>query len=106
MPTEVLRVSDKIEKSAFAENMNTEFRVALDDSAGVELLLTDMREMQGAPRQEQFALTFRGPAETFLPQRTYRVEHERIGAFDLFLVPIDQDQEGFAYEAVFNRIIG
>jgi len=33
-----------------------------------------------------------------LPQRIYRVEHERLGAIDLFLVPIASDR----YEAVFT----
>jgi hypothetical protein len=30
------------------------------------------------------------------------MEHEEIGAFDIFLVPIGPDEEGLCYEAIFN----
>jgi hypothetical protein len=33
------------------------------------------------------------------------MEHDEMGQFDLFLVPIRQDDQGFYYEAVFNRIL-
>jgi hypothetical protein len=29
------------------------------------------------------------------------MEHEEIGAFDIFLVPIGPDEEGLLYEAIF-----
>jgi hypothetical protein len=34
----------------------------------------------------------------------YRMEHDVLGALDLFLVPIARDEDGFQYEAVFNRL--
>jgi hypothetical protein len=34
----------------------------------------------------------------------YQLQHERLGAFELFLVPVGQDQDGVYYEAVFNRL--
>jgi hypothetical protein len=30
------------------------------------------------------------------------MEHEEIGAFDIFLVPIGPDEQGLLYEAIFN----
>ena len=32
----------------------------------------------------------------------YRVEHEDIGSFEIFLVPIGPDEKGMKYEAVFT----
>jgi hypothetical protein len=40
--------------------------------------------------------------EPILEQRTYEVEHQDMGLFALFLVPIGPDDEGMRYEAVFN----
>jgi hypothetical protein len=34
----------------------------------------------------------------------YGVEHDRLGTFDLFLVPVGADETGVSYEAVFNRL--
>jgi uncharacterized protein DUF6916 len=34
--------------------------------------------------------------------RIHRVEHEELGALDVFLVPIGPDQAGMCYEAVFG----
>ncbi len=49
-----------------------------------------------------FSLVFRGPRNPVLPQAQYRLEHEAMGALDIFLVPIALDAQGLSYEAVFN----
>ena len=52
---------------------------------------------------ERFSLYFAGPREPYLTQRVYPMEHELMGAFDIFLVPVAQGENGgFRYEAVFN----
>jgi hypothetical protein len=55
----------------------------------------------GRPRRS-FSLLFRGPQRLYLPQRIYRLEHDAIGALDLFLVPIAPDSQGSLFQAVFN----
>jgi hypothetical protein len=40
----------------------------------------------------------------FLGQGVRNFEHEQMGKFELFIVPVEQDEQGFYYEAVFNRI--
>ena len=40
----------------------------------------------------------------FLPQAIHRFNHDQLGAFELFIVPIRRDDPGFYYEAVFNRM--
>jgi len=49
-----------------------------------------------------FSLIFRSPPAAALPQRIYRLQHEQLGALDLFLVPIGPDEAGMCYEAVFT----
>ncbi len=63
----------------------------------------------GCPRQtgvaatrEPFSLIFLGPMTTVLPQKTYLVEHEKMGAMEIFLVPIGPNGNGMQYQAVFN----
>lgn len=94
---------DNLEKATFAEHLHTKFRVQLNQPESVELELVSISDGINTPVQESFALTFHGPA-LFLPQQNYIVEHERMGTFPLFLVPIAQNEDGFAYEAVFNRL--
>ena len=88
----------------FAAHLNTKFRVQADEANAVELVLAEVSELKTSPGQEQFAIVFRGPLEVFLGQGTRQFEHDEMGQFNLFLVPVNQDDNGFSYEAVFNRL--
>ena len=88
----------------FAAQSNTEFRVRVDEANAVNLILAEVSELKVSPRQEQFAIVFRGPLEVFLGQGLRQFEHDEMGHFNLFLVPINKDDNGFYYEAVFNRL--
>lgn len=98
-------MSDNLTKEAFQENLNTEFRVQLEPSTIVAVELVELLEGVSTPRQEQFSLTFRGPFETPFGQGMRDVEHDKMGAFVLFFVPIARNPDGMVYEAVFNRLI-
>jgi hypothetical protein len=67
----------------------------------VELINVTERPLEDGPRA-QFSLVFRGGPDPPLQQRIYRLEHERLGPLDLFLVPLGPDATGQRYEAVFN----
>ena len=96
-------MSEMLTKEAFAENLNSKFRITFE--AGViELELIEVVETKATARQQQFSLFFRGPLEYFLQQATYRMEHERLGEIDLFIVPVGREADGFRYEAVFNYL--
>ncbi|HZE68696.1 MAG TPA: hypothetical protein VE135_04110 [Pyrinomonadaceae bacterium] len=85
----------------FARNIKTTFNVS--DAGGTELELIELSELKLSPGHEQFSLVFRGPSERFLGQGTRVLQHDAMGQFSLFIVPIRQDGEGYYYEAVFNR---
>lgn len=88
----------------FSENVNTKFQLQTDDGSGVELELIEVSELKVYPRQEEFSLLFRGPLNAFLDQGVRNFKHDQMGEFELFIVPIKQDADGFYYEAIFNRV--
>jgi hypothetical protein len=91
----------------FAAVLETTFRVRNGPGdAPIPLRLVDVRPLgrqPHAPRVEPFALEFAGPLEPRLEQRIYQLEHQTLGLFEIFLVPIGFDPAGgLRYEAVFN----
>lgn len=87
----------------FVPHLNSTFRLNHESAGTVELKLVDATDVGSTPRQLQFSIVFRGPLDTPLVQAIYNVEHEKIGTFDLFIVPIKRDGNGIYYEAIFNR---
>ena len=75
-----------------------------------ELTLTDAKAVSGQSGHARapFVLLFRGPAGAALPQRIYALQHEELGAVELFLVPVGREGDSrdatrpVLYEAVFN----
>ena len=97
-------MSTSLTHEVFAAHLNTKFTIHIDETNRVELTLFEVSELKLSSRQEQFAIVFRGPLDIFLGQGMRPFEHDQMGQFSLFLVPIKKDDEGFYYEAVFNRL--
>jgi hypothetical protein len=96
----------QLTEQEFSKYVNTKFRLATEEPIELELYevkayLTKPNEQSGL---ERFSIFFAGPGDRYLPQRVYTLQHEHMGTFDLFLVPVGQDQRGFLYEAVFNYV--
>ncbi len=53
---------------------------------------------------ESFSLLFRGHRTTGVDAGSYRLEHPRMGSFELFLSPVGRGVKGLNLEAVINRI--
>ena len=87
--------------STFAEHLNSNFRLH-HQPATTELELVEVSD-GSTDGHVNFSLLFRGPLQPLLPQRIYPLEHDRLGRFDLFIVPVRRDANGLYYEAVFNR---
>ena len=96
-------MGDSLTHENFAAQLNTKFRVGIDDANAVDLVLAEVSELKTSARQEQFAIVFHGPIEVFLGQGLRQFEHDEMGQFNLFLVPIGKDDNSYSYEAVFNR---
>ncbi len=98
-------MTEHLTKTGLAENLHTQFRLCLDSIQTSQLELVSLNDTRTAPGYESFALVFRGEINDRLNQGTYRFVHATLGTFDLFIVPVAQDQTGRYYEAVFNRLL-
>ena len=105
---------EKFTYATFAGRLGDVFRVHVGPADVVALELVQATDLgsrsdvaggEGAPGQgARFAITFQGPHDRLLPQGTYQVEHEQIGSFPLFIVPVGSTAGAIQYEAVFNRL--
>ena len=91
-------------KQQLFEQSDRVFRASGNGLADVEALLTECRDIADDEFQETFALVFRLSPDVPPIQGTYVLQNEKIGALDLFLVPIRADEKGLYLEALFNRL--
>ncbi|HXR99930.1 MAG TPA: hypothetical protein VN724_05155 [Pyrinomonadaceae bacterium] len=99
-------MSDMQTEAEYSRNLNTKFRLLVDAPQPIDLTLVEVtpRKVDSTEEQgmERFSAVFMGPREILLPQQIYRVSHPDMGEFDIFLVALGQEPEGFKYEAVYN----
>jgi hypothetical protein len=102
----------------FRKHQGTGFRLTGEQREGgpagsSEVELAEVNEhpqSAGGTFRVPFSVVFRGPLEPIMPQGIYRLEHEHLGALELFIVPIGPNKnansaEGptaMLYEAVFG----
>ncbi len=103
---------EQLSYEVLAKLVNTTFRVQTAPGESIVLELceaTPQRIMvqSGAnpSSYESFSLLFVGPVDRLLQQRMYSFESDKIGRFELFIVPVSRAQGGITYEAAFNRKI-
>ena len=103
-------MSAPLTEQEFSEHVNTKFRLNLETPEPVELELVEVKTYVNKDKpgerggMERFSVFFRGPLNAFLRQATYSLSHEKMGSFDIFLVPLAREEKGFSYEAVFNYL--
>jgi hypothetical protein len=100
------RPLDTLELGDFAAHLGSAFRLRQPDGAALELVLLEATAHPHLPpqpgRRRGFSLVFRSALSGRLPQGIYRLDHEAVGAMEVFLVPIGPREGGMCYEAVFN----
>ena len=89
----------------YAEHLNSHFHQREADGRVVDFELVKVEMKTSSPRQEEFSLIFRGPLDLPIQQGLFRLEHEKLGTEEIFLVPVSKDTEGIYFEAVFNRFL-
>lgn len=98
-------MSATLTEEEFSKHVNTTFHVKFSDGQ-VDLDLDEVKGYRNKAVEregmERFSLYFQGPSKPHLPQHAYLLQHDQMGEFEIFLVPVSQDQRGFRYEAVFN----
>jgi len=95
-------------KATFLPHLNTIFRIHVSSSKIISATLVGVDDSGPVPDKPQpgrecFELKFRG-TEALSKQDTYRIEHQILGSFELFIVPAGLKQKYFYYVAVINRL--
>ena len=89
----------------FSQHLHSKFQVKLADRE-LQLELVEVKGYPSGPNEqggmERFSVFFDGPVDIKLPQHVYQLDHERMGEFEIFLVPVSGDATSYRYEAVFN----
>jgi hypothetical protein len=100
-----MKTLEKLQHSDFIPFLNRTFQVHLEgvESISLELVgVTPVSHAFGPEVRQPFSLHFLGPVSPhYLPQHIYRLEHEEMGALDLFLVPLGPESARMRYEAIF-----
>jgi hypothetical protein len=105
-----LNMLDRLKITDYTAHLKEQFLIHVESSEPLEVELVDVTELGSegsydpeSSKRRPFSVVFRASEDIYLPQQIYRVEHEKMGTLDLFLVPIGPDKEGgMRYEAVFN----
>jgi hypothetical protein len=104
-------VLERISRQMFVDSINSNF-VLYDQKQGkIQVYLKEVEDLRPVafknnPKSghECFNLIFVNQSGTALPQGTYTVEHEKLGTFDLFLVPGVNQRYGHNLGAAVNRL--
>lgn len=90
----------------FRQHLNTPFRVQVNAPKPIDLTLVAVESRPSEPTEQQgmerFSVFFLGSPEFLLPQSIYRVAHPEMGEFEIFLVAVGKEADGYRYEAVYN----
>jgi len=103
---------NKLTSADFSPHLNQTFKIhyhstkILEARLVLEVELIEVTDyagkLMGPSKRRPFTILFRAPKDTILPQAVYKLEHDKMGTVELFLVPIMPDEKGSLYESVFN----
>lgn len=92
-------------REEFAGRANETFDIGMGESA-MPMTLVEVQPLPAHPypgmMRAPFSLIFRSGSPVVLPQQLYRMNNAKMGAMDIFLVPVARDVQGVLYQAVFN----
>jgi uncharacterized protein DUF6916 len=89
----------------FSRHLNTTFHASFDPEREMDLELVEVKGYGGddgySESLERFSVFFAGPENITANQGIYRLRHDLMGEFEIFLVPVKHIGK-LRYEAVFN----
>jgi hypothetical protein len=94
-------------RDIFTGCLGSKFRLHVDSGTFVEVELIETTTLRRNPpgvgaKREPFSIVFRASKDFLVPQKIYKLQHEKVGTLEICLVPIGPDQQGMRYEAIFN----
>ncbi len=97
---------DQLQSSDFCPYLNETFYIHMEGIEPIDLELVSATESGSPSRPETrapFSLQFLGPVSSqYLVQHIYCLEHEQMGALELFIVPMGLEIGRMRYEAILN----
>ena len=91
---------------AFRPHVDTTFLVQSETGARVALRLASVVERSHCARAEQFSMNFHAPDDTACLEGICAFDHQVLGRFDLFIVPVGAATvRPMVYEACFSRMV-
>jgi hypothetical protein len=105
------QADERLTEETFSRYLNTKFFIYTSPLTAISLELiqvktwdpTSTEKAAKAATLDSFSVLFRGPRKTALESRTYRITHDQMGTFDLFISPVNDRKKERLYQAVFNR---
>jgi len=105
------QLDDRLTEENFSRYVYTKFRIYTSPLTAINLELINVKRWDPtstehaarAAKLDSFSVLFRGPRRTALESRTYRITHDQMGTFDLFISPVNDRKKQRLYQAVFNR---
>ena len=92
----------------YQARLNQEFSIETQPGSWAAASLIEASELdcqyaaEGEVGRRSFSIVFRMQGEAQLTQRIYTVRHEELGMRQIFLVPLEPDEQGARCEAVFT----
>ena len=94
---------------SFQLRVGDRFHVSVMSGGKLDLELTSVRSLvdyadslSRGTHRKPFSLSFIGPEGVRLPQGTYHFEHDELGEFDVFIVPIGRQGNQLTFEAIYT----
>jgi len=101
------RSLDELSREDFAAQLSTQFRLHAPGGRGIGVRLAKIRVWPAdplLPGHESFSLFFTGHGGERIEQETYLFEHEVLGRFACFIVPVSPPgARSVTYEMMCNR---
>lgn len=95
---------NELTRADFERHLGDVFTIE-DGGQSFALTLAEVRPLGSkAPggTRDPFALTFAGDPRLRGPQKIYRLTHDKLGAMEIFLVPIAPSAGNSLFEAIFS----
>ena len=94
----------QFDRDKFAQELGSAFALKAPEGHSVSVELIEVSDVKERPHQLSFSMLFRVPENYTVDQGLYDIEHENLGAMQLFLVPIIPTADGNVLEAVINQL--
>lgn len=99
-------MTEPLQSTDFQTQLEHIFCIHLEDATTIDLQLVNVTEPGTASKngsRNPFSLHFLGPvSQQYLQQHTYLMVNERLGRFDIFIVPLGAEAGRMRYEAIFT----